>query len=84
MGEEWFGHQFPGVFLPHKQRFIFPKIMACPNTKLTAVPFHSQGINYLNQLLEELNDWVHKIKWVVEIFMGSLIDIWLNTIGSKV
>ena len=58
--------------------------MACPNTKLTAIPFHSQGINDLNQLLEELNDWVHKKKWVVERFMGSLIDIWINTIGSRV
>ena len=58
--------------------------MAFPNTKLTAIPLHSQCINYLNQLLEELNDWVHKTKWVVESFMGSPIDIWLNTIGSRV
>ena len=40
--------------------------MAFPNTKLTDIPLHSQCINYLNQLLEELNDWVHKPKWVVE------------------
>ena len=59
MGEEWFVHQFLGVFLPHKQKHDFPKMMACPNTKLTVIPLHSQCINYLNQLMEELNDWVH-------------------------
>ena len=54
------------------------------NTILTAILFHSQGINYLNQLLEEINDWAHKTKRVVESFMGSPIDIWINTIGSIV
>ena len=83
MGEEWNGNQFLGVFLPHKQIYEFPKFMACPNMKLTAIPLNSQCINYLNQLLEELNDWVCKTKWVVEIFTGSLIDIWLNPIGSR-
>ena len=41
-------------------------MMAFSNTKLTTIPLHSQCIKYLNQLLEELNDWVHKTKWVVE------------------
>ena len=84
MGEEWLGDQFLGVSFPHKQKHDFPKLIASPNTKLTSIPLHSQCINSLSQLLEELNDWVHKKKWVVESFMGSLIDIWLNTIGSRV
>ena len=66
MGEEWNGHQFLGVFLPHNQKHDFPKLMACPNMKLTSIPLHSQSINCLSQLLEEINDWVHKKKWVVE------------------
>ena len=28
-----------------------------------------QGINYLNQILEEINDWVNKTKKVVDSFM---------------
>ena len=59
-------------------------MMACPNTKLAGIHLHSQGINYLNQFLDELNDWVHKTKWVVAKFMGPLIEICLNTIGSRV
>ena len=66
MGEEWSRNQFLGVFLLHKKKYKFPKMMACPNMKLTAIPLHSQCINCLNQLLEELNDWVHRTKWVVE------------------
>ena len=84
VGEEWIWHTFLGVFLPHKKKYDFPKFMACPNTNLTAIDFHSQGINYLNQLLEEINDWVHKTKKVVESFMGSPIDIWIKTTGSMV
>ena len=84
MGEEWFGHTFLGFFLPHKKKYDFPKLMAFPNTQLAAIPLHSQFNNYLNQLLEELNDWVNKTKWVVESFMGSLIDIWIYTMGSRV
>ena len=84
MGEEWFGHTFLGVSLPHKKKCDFPKLMASPNMKLTTIPLHSQCINCPNQILEEINDWVHNKKWVVESFMGSLIDIWLNCIGSRV
>ena len=62
MGEEWIGHPFLGVLFPHKKNYIFPKFMACPNTKLTSIPLHSQWINYPSQILEELNDWVHKTK----------------------
>ena len=79
---EW--KTFVGVYLPNKQKFIFPKLMASPIRILTVILFHSQGINYLNQFLEEINDWAQKTKWVVEMFMGSPIDIWLNTIGSIV
>ena len=64
MDEEWNVHTFLGVFLPHKKKYDFPKLMVFPNTKLTAIPLHSQCINYLNQFMEELNDWVHKTKWV--------------------
>ena len=66
MDEEWIGNTFIGVFLPHKKKYYFPKFMAYPNTNLTAILFHSQCINCLNQLLEEINDWVRKKKWVVE------------------
>ena len=58
---------FLGVYLPHKQEYNFPDFTAFPYTKLTTIPLHSQCINFLNQLLEELNDWVHKTKWVAEI-----------------
>ena len=57
--------------------------MACPNTKLTAIPLHSLYINCRNQLLEEINDWVNYTKRVVESFMGSPTDIWLYTIVSR-
>ena len=67
MGEEWIGHTFLGVFLPHKQKHDFSRLMAFLNTKLTVISPHCQCINCLNQLLEELNDWVHKSKWIVEI-----------------
>ena len=66
MGEEWFGHTFLGVLFPHKKKYDFPELMAFLYTELIAIPLHSQCINCLNQLLEELNDWVHKEKWVVE------------------
>ena len=66
MGEEWIGNTFLGVFLLHKKKYDFLEFMACPYMKLTAIPLHSQCIHCLNQLLEELNDWVHKSKWVVE------------------
>ena len=59
-------------------------MMDFPNTKLTTILLYFQGINYLNQLLEELNDWAQKTKWVVESFMGSLIDICIYIIGSRV
>ena len=49
----------------------------------TAIPPIPQGINYLNQLLGEINDCVQKSTWVVEGLMGSLIDTWLDLIGSK-
>ena len=55
-----------------------------PTLKLTAILFPSQGINYLNQFLEEINDWEQNTKKVVDIFMGSPIEIWLNIIGSIV
>ena len=50
-------------------------MMACPNTNLSAILFPFQNINYLNQFLEEINDWVNKTKKVVDSFMGSPIDI---------
>ena len=60
------------------------RLEVCSSIKSTTVPFSAQGINYLNQLLEEIHDWVNKTKWVVDSFMGSPIDICLNTIGLKV
>ena len=66
MGEEWIRHTFLDVFLPHKKKYDFPEFMDFPYMKLAPIPLHSQCINYLNQLLEELNDWVHKKKWLVE------------------
>ena len=54
---EWLGLPFPSIYLAHKSKFIFPKMGAFPNTNLTAILFPSQGINYLNQFLEEINDW---------------------------
>ena len=84
MGEEWNVHAFMGDNLLNKSKFDFPKLMACPNTKLIAILFHSQGINCPNQFLEEINDWANKTKKVVDNFMGSPIDIWLYPIGSRV
>ena len=84
MGEERFGNPFIGVFLPHKKKLQFSKIDGFPEYEIVYIPLHSQCIHCLNELLEELNDWVHKKKWVVKSFMGSLIDIWLYTIISRV
>ena len=84
MGEELIGNTFLGVFFPHKKKYDFPEFMAFAYMKFPAIPLHSQCIKCLNKLLEESNDWVHKKKWLVESFMGSPIDIWLYTIGSRV
>ena len=73
-----------GCFLAPQAKIRFPTIMGFPNTNLTAILFPSQGINYLNQPLEEINDWAQNKKWVVDSFMGSPIDTWINTIGSRV
>ena len=54
-----------------------------PNSELTAMLFQSHDINYLNQFLEQINDWEEKTKRVVENLMGYHIDIWLNPIGSR-
>ena len=78
------GRHFLGNNLPNKSKYDFQKLMASPIRILAAILFPSQGINYLNQLLEEINDWAQKTKKVVDIFMGSHIDIWLNPIGSRV
>ena len=89
MGESWNGKQFLGVNLPNKSKYDSQKLMASPIQILTAIPFHSQGINYLNQLLEEINDWVHKTKWVVEslwvlslTFVSTLLDQWFEYFPS--
>ena len=82
MGEEWIGHTFPSVFLPHKQKYDFSRLMAFPNTKLTVIPLHCQCINWLNQLLEELNDWVHKSKWVVERLWVLLLTFGLTLLAQ--
>ena len=55
-----------------------------PNSKLTTILFPSQGINYLNQFLEGINDWAQKTEKVVDNFMGSPIDICIYPIGSRV
>ena len=57
--------------------------MDFPNTKLTAILFPSQGINYLNQFMEEINDWVSKTRKVVDNVMGFPLDIWIFPIGSR-
>ena len=57
MNEEWFGQTFVGNNLPHKSKFDFPKMGGFPNTNFTAILYPSQYINYLNQFLEEINDW---------------------------
>ena len=84
MGGEWNGHAFLGIYLPNNQKCVFQKLMPSPICILTSILFHSQCINYLNQLLEEINDWARKTKWVVDIFMGSPIDIWIYPIISRV
>ena len=84
--KEWMnsGTHFLGVYFPPNQEYGFPYFTTFPHTELNSIPLPSQGINCLNQLLEDLNNWVHRTKRVVDIFMGSPIDIWLNTIGSRV
>ena len=65
MDFEWLWAPFRGCFLAQEEKIQFPRLVAFPCTKLAAIPLHSQGINYLNQFLEELNDWIHNPKWVV-------------------
>ena len=48
MGEEWNRHTFLGVFLPHKKKYDFPKLMVFPNTKSTAIPLHSHCIKIVH------------------------------------
>ena len=83
MREEWNGNPFLGVLFPHKKKHDFLKIMACPNTKLIAIPLHSQCINHLNQLLEELNDWVHKTKLVVESLWVLSLTFGLTLLAQR-
>ena len=40
--------------------------------------------NHLNQFLTVINDWVNKMRKVVDSLMGSPFDIWLFPIGLKV
>ena len=37
-----------GIYFPNNSKSHFPKMMACPNSNLTSIPFQSQSINYLN------------------------------------
>ena len=73
--EPWDGHAFSSIYLPHRSKTRFPKNDVFSNSNLTAILFPSQGINYLNQFLEEINDWAQKTKWVVDNFMGFPFDI---------
>ena len=77
------GMHFLNFSCPISKKTI-PKNDGLPNSNLTSILFQSQGINYLNQFLEEINDWVNKTKKVVDHFMGSPIDIWIYPIGSRV
>ena len=47
------------------------------------LPYSSEphALTFPNQLID---DWAQKTEWVVDIFMGSPLDIWLFRIGSKV
>ena len=49
---------------------------------MTAILFPSQGIDYLNQFMEGINDWEENTKKVVDRFMGSPIDIWLKGLNN--
>ena len=49
----------------------------------TTMPCSAQGINCLNQILEEINDLEHRTKGS-RGFIGFLIDIWSHPIGSGV
>ena len=69
---------------PRSQNTIFQNGCFAQFEFLTSIPFPSQGNNFLNQFLAEINDWAQKTKWVVERLMGSPFDIWLNIIGSRV
>ena len=84
VSEPWDGHAFSSIFLPHTSKTCFPKMDGFSNLNLTAILFPSQGINYLNQFLEEINDWAQKTKWVVDSLMGSPFDIWFFPVGPKV
>ena len=56
------GSNFWVLTCPISKKYIFKKWWLAPNTNMTTILFHSQCINYLNQLLEEINDWVKKTK----------------------
>ena len=68
--------------LAQEVKTCFPKSDGFSNLNFgLPYSFPLQGINYLNQFLEEINDWAQKTKWVVD---SSPIDIWLYPIGSRV
>ena len=59
---QWSGHAFFGYLLPNNQKQDFPKLMASP---IRIFYFHTlpfPRINYLNQFLKKINDWVQKDK----------------------
>ena len=48
---KWLGKAFLSIYLPKKPRKRFPKMGNSPNSKLTPIPFPSQGNNFLHQFL---------------------------------
>ena len=80
----WEWEAFLGIYLPHKPKMRFQKTDGFSISNLIAILFPSSCINYLNQFLEEINDWTQKTKWVVDSFMGFPFNIWLYPIGSRV
>ena len=79
----WNGKTFLGFYLPKESKFVFQKWLLFP-IRIFLIPFPFPRNNYLNQFLAEINDWVNKIRKVIDSVMVSPFDIWIFPIGSKV
>ena len=79
---EW--EAFLGNNLPHKSKFIFPKMSASLNSNLDCHTLPIPCNNQLNRLLAIINDWVNKTRKVVDSLMGSPFYIWIFPNGPRV
>ena len=83
---EW--AQIASAFLPYKKEYRFPQATGLLRKEIDChASLSAQGINCLNQLLEELNDQVQRTKRVVESLRvlpsTSSLTYWLRGLNNS-